>query len=489
MDYLTLLLKSLVKTGNLTIIRDDGAQTKWGDGQGAPVTLRVSESMSRPSLLVDADLMIGEGYMNGDIDIVEGDVYDLLELGAKNLWASGRTPPTELLAKTWRRAIRRVQQFNPVGASRRQVAHHYDLSAALFDNFLDPDRQYSCAYFLREDDDIALAQAQKKRHLAAKLLLEPGQKVLDIGCGWGGLALYLSRAADVSVEGITLSDEQLVVARERAQESGLADKVRFRHCDYRNERGRYDRIVSVGMFEHVGINHYDAFFRKVRDLLTDDGVAVLHSIGRSDGPGATNSWIQKYIFPGGYSPALSEVLPAIERAGLIVTDVEILRLHYAETLRAWRRRFNENRDRIRALYDEKFCRMWEFYLAGSEVTFRYGGHMVFQIQMARKVDTVPLTRDYMFEAEKRLPLFPEGVARPRPAPLPEVPAAAPAPEPHREPQKEPEKTPAQEPAPAAASGAAATSAAAAATAPAAGASAGNAAPGSAANDRSSIAAE
>ncbi|TCO16046.1 SAM-dependent methyltransferase [Camelimonas lactis] len=424
MDYVAFLLKSLVKTGSLKVIGPDGAQTTWGDGQGKPVVIRVSEKLSRPGLLLNADLLIGEAFMDGDLEIVEGDVYDLLELAARNLWASGRTPPTELLNQTWRRLIRRAQQFNPVGASRRQVAHHYDLSAALFDNFLDPDRQYSCAYFAKPDDSIELAQAQKKRHLAAKLMLEPGQKVLDIGCGWGGLGLYLARAADVSVSGITLSDEQLLVARERAAGSGLADRVDFRHCDYRNERGRYDRIISVGMFEHVGINHYDAFFRKVRDLLTDDGVAVVHAIGRSDGPGATNAWIQKYIFPGGYSPALSEVLPALERAGLIATDIEILRLHYAETLKAWRERFNANRDAIRALYDEKFCRMWEFYLAGSEVTFRYGGHMVFQIQMAKKVDTVPLTRDYMFEAEQRLPLFPEGIATPQPAPLPPRPAPA-----------------------------------------------------------------
>lgn len=428
MNYLAFLLKSLVKTGALTVIGPDGSQTKWGDGAGKPVVIRVSEALSRPGLLVNADLMFGEAFVNGDMEMVEGDLYDLLELAAKNLWASGRTPPTEAINQAWRRLIRRVQQFNPVGASRRQVAHHYDLSAALFDNFLDPDRQYSCAYFARPDDSIELAQAQKKRHLAAKLLLEPGQKVLDIGCGWGGLGLYLARATDVSVNGITLSDEQLLVARERANESGLHDRVSFRHCDYRNERGSYDRIVSVGMFEHVGINHYDGFFRQIRDLLTDDGVAVVHAIGRSDGPGATNAWIQKYIFPGGYSPALSEVLPAIERAGLIVTDIEVMRLHYAETLRIWRQRFNRNRDSIRALYDEKFCRMWEFYLAGSEVTFRYGGHMVFQIQLAKKVDTVPLTRDYMFEAEQRLPLFPEGIALPKPAYLPPsevIPAAGP----------------------------------------------------------------
>lgn len=443
MDYLAFLLGSLVKTGSLTLIRQDGQETIWGDGTGVPIAIRASEKLSRPGLLLNADLLLGEAFVDGDLEIVRGDLYDLLELAAKNLWASDRTPPTEVLNQAWRKFIRRAQQFNPVGASRRQVAHHYDLSAALFDNFLDPDRQYSCAYFANPDDGIELAQARKKRHLAAKLLLEPGQKLLDIGCGWGGLGLYLARACNISVSGITLSDEQLLVARERAVESGLTDRVDFRHCDYRNERGRYDRIVSVGMFEHVGINHYDSYFRQVRDLLTDDGVAVIHAIGRSEGPGATNAWIQKYIFPGGYAPALSEVLPAIERAGLFVTDIEILRLHYADTLRIWRERFNANRDKIRALYDEKFCRMWEFYLAGSEVTFRYGGHMVFQIQLAKKVDTVPITRDYMFEAEKRLPLFPEGIARPRPAYHPPVPApaATPATTPAETPSKTPDLSP------------------------------------------------
>jgi cyclopropane-fatty-acyl-phospholipid synthase len=320
-------------------------------------------------------------------------------------WAQGL-----LLRAQW--LARRIHQYNPIGKAQANVAHHYDLSDTLYDLFLDADRQYSCAYFIRPDDTLERAQAQKKRHIAAKLLLRPGQKILDIGCGWGGLALYLAKIADAEVTGVTLSKEQHQVARRRAAEAGLAGRVDFKLLDYRLESGRFDRIVSVGMFEHVGVGHYDEFFGALRQLLADDGVALLHTIGRADGPGETNTWIRKYIFPGGYSPALSEVLPAIERAGLYVTDVEVLRLHYAETLRHWRQRVLANRERIVALYDERFLRMWEFYLAGSEVTFRHAGHVVFQIQLAKRVDAVPLTRDYIAEFERAHPLL-EAVARPR----------------------------------------------------------------------------
>ena len=245
-------------------------------------------------------------------------------------------------------------------------------------------------------------RTEKKRHIAAKLLLHRGHRVLDIGSGWGGLACYLARAADVDVTGVTLSTEQHGYSQRRAQDAGLANHVRFLLRDYRCEDSCYDRIVSVGMLEHVGIGHYREYFEKIRDLLTDDGVALIHTIGRADGPGATNAWIRKYIFPGGYSPALSEVLPAIEQAGLYVTDVEVLRLHYAETLKAWRRRFTANHARLRALYGDRFCRMWEFYLAGSEATFRHSGHVNFQIQLSKRIDTVPRTRDYIVEREHSL---------------------------------------------------------------------------------------
>jgi cyclopropane-fatty-acyl-phospholipid synthase len=282
------------------------------------------------------------------------------------------------------------------------VAHHYDLNDQLYDFFLDRDRQYSCAYFKTGDEPIEQAQLDKKRHIAAKLLLKPGQKVLDIGSGWGGMALFLSQQFGVDVTGVTLSKEQLAVSNRRALEGGLADHVKFKLLDYRQENGRYDRIVSVGMFEHVGSDHYIEYFRKVKALLKEDGVMLLHAIGRMEPPGGTNTWLKKYIFPGGYTPALSEVLTAIEKVGLWVTDIEVLRLHYARTLRHWRGRFNANRERIKQMagYDERFCRMWEFYLAGCEVAFRYMNQMVFQIQIARRVDAVPLTRNYMVDAER-----------------------------------------------------------------------------------------
>jgi cyclopropane-fatty-acyl-phospholipid synthase len=280
------------------------------------------------------------------------------------------------------------------------VAHHYDLSDQLYELFLDKDRQYSCAYFHEWVDDLDTAQLDKKRHIAAKLIIRPGHKVLDIGSGWGGLALYLAGECGAEVTGLTLSVEQHKVATRRAAAAGLSDRVRFHLRDYREENGEYDRIVSVGMFEHVGINHYSQFFAKLKALLAADGVALLHSIGRMDGPGSTHPWIRKYIFPGGYAPALSEVVPVVERLRLWITDIEILRLHYAQTLRLWRRRFEHNRDRLRTIYDERFCRMWEMYLVGSEIAFRRAGHLVFQMQLAKAVDTVPQTRDYMLDWER-----------------------------------------------------------------------------------------
>jgi cyclopropane-fatty-acyl-phospholipid synthase len=300
---------------------------------------------------------------------------------------------------------RRLIQGNGRTRARQNVAHHYDLSGALYDLFLDADRQYSCAFFERPGDTLEMAQQNKKRRIAAKLSLRRGMRVLDIGSGWGGMGIYLAEAHGAEVRGITLSAEQLRVARSRAAGAGLASRVHFSLEDYRETQGPFDRIVSVGMFEHVGIGHYDAYFRKIAALLADDGVALVHSIGRSDGPGVTNPWIGKYIFPGGYAPALSEVLPAVERAGLIVTDIEILRLHYAQTLQEWRRRFLEHRDAACALYDERFCRMWEFYLAASEMAFRWQGNIVFQLQLARRMDALPLTRDYM---------IPQAVAASRP---------------------------------------------------------------------------
>jgi len=298
--------------------------------------------------------------------------------------------------------LRRWQQFNPPTRSKRNVASHYDLDRRLYSLFLDDDKQYSCAYFETPESTLDDAQLAKKRHLAAKLVLQPEQRVLDIGCGWGGLGLYLAETAGARVTGITLSEEQFQIANTRAEEKNLTERARFVLQDYRNTPGHFDRIVSVGMFEHVGVDYYDAFFKRCAELLDDDGVMVLHSIGRSEGPGITNPWVAKYIFPGGYIPALSEVLPAIERAGLLVNDIEILRLHYAETLKAWRERFMARRDEAERMYDERFVRMWEFYLAASEMSFRKQNSMVFQIQISKRQGIVPITRDYIAREEQRL---------------------------------------------------------------------------------------
>jgi cyclopropane-fatty-acyl-phospholipid synthase len=318
-----------------------------------------------------------------------------------------------LLINAYHYVIRRLQQYNPRGRSRRNVAHHYDLDGRLYSLFLDSDRQYSCAYFEQPDSSLDEAQLAKKRHLAAKLLMDrPGLSVLDIGSGWGGLGLYLAEITGARVLGVTLSEEQFATARHRTAEKGLDPRVEFRLEDYRDVRGKFDRIVSVGMFEHVGVLHYDSYFRKIRDLLADNGVALVHSIGRSGPPTSTATFISKYIFPGGYIPAISEVMPAIQRSGLVVTDVEILRLHYAETLKAWRARFLARREDVLRLYDERFFRMWEFYLAASEMAFRHRGLMVFQIQLARQQDAVPLTRDYIGPAEERLRLAERGQRQP-----------------------------------------------------------------------------
>jgi len=297
---------------------------------------------------------------------------------------------------------RRLRQLNGRHRARRNVSHHYDLDGRLYALFLDADRQYSCGYFETPDQSLDDAQLAKKRHIAAKLLVEPGAHVLDIGSGWGGLGLYLGEIGGAKVTGVTLSQEQLATSRARAEEKGLSGSVEFRFQDYRDVPGPFDRLVSVGMFEHVGIGFYDEFFRKCAELLRPDGLMLLHSIGRSEGPWFTNPFIDKYIFPGGYIPAVSEVLPAIERAGLLVTDIEVLRLHYAETLKAWRERFLAHREEVERLYDARFCRMWEFYLASSEMSFRHHGMMVFQIQMTKRQGVVPMTRDYIAREEARL---------------------------------------------------------------------------------------
>ncbi len=395
-------LRRFIRDGRLTIIAPDGTGAHFGqvplDAPQLNVVVRLKGALTSTKIAVHPGMYLGQCYMDGTLVVEKGTIWDLLEICGRNL------PPTgtgqSWLARTGKAALRYLTQRNSLYRARRNVAHHYNLSNLLYEQFLDPDLQYSCAYFPDARLSLADAQNAKKRHIAAKLLLKPGQRVLDIGCGWGGLALSLARLEYVSVLGVTLSSAQLAVAQQRTRQAHLEQRVKFALLDFREIQGRYDRIVSVGMFEHVGTPHYHEFFRIISQLLTDDGVALIHSIGRKDGPNVTSAWIRKYIFPGGYIPALSEVIPTIERSGLWITDLEVLRLHYALTLRRWREAFLANRETLSATYDERFFRMWEFYLAASEMSFRFGGLMVFQAQLARKVDTVPLTRDYIFEDER-----------------------------------------------------------------------------------------
>ena len=408
---LRLALTGFIRSGNLRFTTARGEAIRFGDGAGNPVAFHFTSSAALYRVLRDPELRLGEAYMDGSLVLDEGTIGDLLAIFLRQD-RSGRPPYFARPQWLWRYLQRRITQFNRRSRARNNVAHHYDLDGRLYSLFLDADQQYSCGYFDETAQSLDDAQLAKKRHLAAKLLLNgPDRKVLDIGCGWGGLALYLAEFCKADVAGITLSDEQLKLARERAQERGLGGHVQFRLQDYRDTQGPFDRVVSVGMFEHVGVVYYDAFFRKCAELLAEHGVMVLHSIGRSEGPNVTNPWIAKYIFPGGYIPALSEVLPAIERAGLLVTDIEILRLHYAETLRTWRERFLAHAEDVRRIYDERFLRMWEFYLAASEMAFREQAMMVFQIQLAKRQDVVPTTRDYIGREEHRLRAL-EGRSRP-----------------------------------------------------------------------------
>jgi cyclopropane-fatty-acyl-phospholipid synthase len=396
-------LRQLIRQGRLTVIRPDGTEIQFGEVKAAgprpDVAVRLKGVLTSLKLALHPDRYLGELYMDGALVLERGTLWDLLELLGRNQLEQRRAPGNPANGPL-RAALRWIQQSNSRRAARRHVAHHYDLSLEHYRQFLDTDLQYSCAYFAEPTFSLEQAQEAKKRHIAAKLLLEPGLRVLDIGCGWGGLALSLAEMERVEVVGVTLSREQLSVARQRARQAQLEERVRFALKDYREIEGRFDRIVSVGMFEHVGVPNYARFFQKIRELLSADGIALIHSIGRSNGPAITSAWTRKYIFPGGHIPALSEVAPVIERAGLVFTDLEALHLHYAETLRHWRERFLASHRQQGRLYDERFCRMWEFYLASSELAFRYGGLMVFQAQLARRLDSVPLTRDYMYERER-----------------------------------------------------------------------------------------
>ncbi|MCM2561608.1 cyclopropane-fatty-acyl-phospholipid synthase family protein [Lutimaribacter sp. EGI FJ00015] len=396
------LLSHLVRHGELSVTYPDGTTRVYGSGTPrAAVTLHAANLPRR--LVLTPHMAMGEAYMDGELTIEDDGLRSFIDLITRNAAQNG-LPGFHKPVAALRRLGRRLAQFNPAARAQRNVAHHYDLSGELYDLFLDDDRQYSCAYFARPDMTLDEAQEAKKQHIARKLRIEPGMRVLDIGCGWGGMGLTLARDFGAHVTGVTLSREQHAMANARAAEAGLTDRAQFHLMDYRDITGPFDRIVSVGMFEHVGVPHYHEYFSKVHDLLSPDGIALIHTIGRTTPPGATSPWITKYIFPGGYCPALSETVAAIEPTGLGATDIEVWRLHYAETLKEWHARFVANEKKARALYDERFCRMWRFYLLASEFTFRNAGQVVFQLQLTKAQDAVPLTRDYLYPApspEKR----------------------------------------------------------------------------------------
>ena len=398
-------LSDLIRSGHLVVVTASGATLTFGDGSGAPSKVRFADALAQWGFMTDPELRLGELYTDARLLVEEGSIYDFLALVLGNVRSAPQAKPNlpARIANRLRFATRRLRQRNTSRRAKSNVAHHYDLGDELYRLFLDDDWQYSCAYFETPGQSLEQAQLAKKRHIAAKLLLQPGQRVLDIGCGWGGLAMYLAQTAGAGgVLGITLSEEQLATARRRAGEAALDGKVEFRLTDYRDVRDSFDRIVSVGMFEHVGLAYYDTYFENCRRLLRSDGVMLLHTIGCTGEPSHANPWLDKYIFPGGYLPTLSELTPAIERSGLMVTDIEVLRLHYAETLLHWRQRFMQRRDEALRLYDEKFCRMWEFYLAFCEAAFRYEDVVVFQVLLAVKTETAPLTRNYIGEREAAL---------------------------------------------------------------------------------------
>ena len=401
-SLLKLIFAKLVKHGALEIICADGTCLQFGDGSGDKVIVRFVDKAAQRQLIMDPELKLGELFMDGRFLVDQGSIFDFLTLILK--YADRKKPGVwmKTLQKV-RHLSRYILQNNTTTNSRRNVAHHYDLDDRLYQLFLDEDRQYSCAYFTHENATLEQAQQAKKRHITAKLLVEPGMSVLDIGCGWGGLALYLAKYSKAGrVYGITLSHEQQKTASARAAAADVSSTISFALEDYRKAQGKFNRIVSVGMFEHVGAPFFGVYLKSCMNLLSDDGIMLLHTIGNADEPAPTNPFVAKYIFPGGYVPSLSEICKEAELLGFIITDVEVLRLHYAYTLQEWRKRFLASRAEAVALYDDRFCRMWEFYLSASETAFRFEGIEVFQIQLAKRQNSVPLTRDYVALRENEL---------------------------------------------------------------------------------------
>lgn len=399
----TLLTKALargVKRGSLRVTFASGAVRSFGDGMGTELAIRFADADAERALTFDPALKLGELYADGRLVLEQGSLVDLIALFKRSARVGVTVPGAALYAVRYAASYGRRRLS--IARSTRNVAHHYDLDDRFYRLFLDQDLQYSCAYFETPGQSLEAAQLAKKRHLAGKLLIEPGQTVLDIGSGWGGMVIYLAQVAGAQATGITLSKPQLEVSRSRAVEAGVSDRARFALSDYRRVSGVFDRIVSIGMFEHVGLRNYALFFRTCAGLLAPRGVFVLHSIGRTSPRPAPSPFIEEHIFPGSYIPALSEVMPAVERAGFLATDIEILPLHYADTLREWRRRLLAHREEVLALYDQRLLRLWEFYLAGSEVGFRMDRLFVFQLQLTRPQNVVPRTRDYLAERKAAL---------------------------------------------------------------------------------------
>ena len=396
------VLNYLVKSGELTVVDATGKTHAFGvKGQNPKSAIRLHDKSLHYQLFFYPEFYLGESYMNGTLTLEEGTLNDFIELLAINASAMGPNV-IEKISTRFAPVTQLLLQYNPVGRAQKNVAPHYDISDKLYELFLDKDMQYSCAYFADQNSGLEQAQQNKVRHIAAKLRIEPGMKVLDVGSGWGGLAMYLARHLGADVTGVSLSGEQVRKATQRVEEAGLQDKVRFLQKDYREMTGSFDRIVSVGMMEHIGVGFYKQFFAKTKELLKPDGNALIHCIGRFDGPGNTNPWLRKYIFPGGYAPALSEVTRVVEKSGLLMTDIEILRLHYAYTLHEWQKRFRENKEAVLKMYDERFFRMWEFYLVSAEMEFSHMGTMVFHLQLTKNIHALPTTRDYMVDAERQL---------------------------------------------------------------------------------------
>ena len=360
-----------------------------------PIVLKLLDQKLMQKLLLYPDLYFGEAYMDGSLVIQNGTITEFLDLAFKNI-GRGNINSYGAVIKKLRGTYRYLTSFNKIAKSKENVAHHYDISEKLYDLFLDENRQYSCAYFKNDDDTLEQAQNNKIHHIIKKLNIQPDQKVLDIGSGWGTLALAIAKETKASVTGITLSENQFEYSKNKAKEMNLSNQVEFKLIDYRQLNEKFDRVVSVGMFEHVGRKFYKTYFNKVFKLLNEKGIALIHTIGSSMPPRDPQPWIQKYIFPGGYTPSLSEVANPIENSGLIVSDIEVLRMHYAHTLRNWKERFLSKKDIVLEMFDEKFFRMWEFYLVGCEMAFKWSDQVVFQLQLTKKLKATPITRDYIY---------------------------------------------------------------------------------------------